>query len=104
MKPMTKEERSLLLFLETCCVDHGGRVVAIHMNDDDHDIAKRWSKETFISFARLPSWLIKKSTSSQPATYRVFFSEEAWVAAHAERRARSKRLTTELDGILLKGE
>ena len=35
MKDLTKEERSLLLCLETRAVDYGGTVDARHMNQDD---------------------------------------------------------------------
>ncbi|MGD7036156.1 hypothetical protein [Methylotuvimicrobium buryatense] len=38
---MTKNEKRLLLYLETCSVDHGGLVHTQHMNSDDMQIAKQ---------------------------------------------------------------
>ena len=42
-KPLSKDEKSLLLFLETRAVDYGGRVNVQHMNLEDMEIAKRWN-------------------------------------------------------------
>jgi hypothetical protein len=53
MDQLTKDERSLLLFLETCAVDHGGIVDTCHMNATDQAIAARWVIEGFIEYARI---------------------------------------------------
>ena len=50
---MSKEELSLLLFLETEAVDYGGRVDTKHLKNNDVDILKQWNKEDFISFGRI---------------------------------------------------
>lgn len=52
---MTKEENSLLLFLETREVDHTGFVAPAHMNAADFLIAKLWAYEGRIKFGRLKS-------------------------------------------------
>ncbi len=88
---MTKEELSLLLFLETCAVDRGGGVDVRHMNDTDQDIAERWVDEGFISFGRLPLNDCK-AIGNQNRTHYVVLSDEAWVAASAERKARAIRM------------
>lgn len=87
LKNMSKDERSLLLFLETRAVDYGGRVNAKHMNDDDFKIAERWTKEGFISFGR-----IKFKHINSDGANSVNLSEEAWKLAHEERKERFKRL------------
>jgi len=45
LNKMTKNERSLLLYLETRAVDYGGIVDTRHMNQDDMEIAKEWNKK-----------------------------------------------------------
>lgn len=94
LKDMNQDERSLLLYLETCLVDHAGKVKSVHMNADDFDITERWEAEEFIEFGRLPSGEIYAAgkKSSHVATNWVRFSDDAWRLAHAERRARSERI------------
>lgn len=90
---MTSEERSLLLYFETQAVDYGGlidlkqrRAQAGIMNKEDFDIAKKWDEEGFVKFGRIKFHSIIKST------HWCELSEEAWKLAHAERRARCKRI------------
>jgi hypothetical protein len=99
---MSKVERSLLLFLETAAVDHGGLLDARHMNGADFDIATAWAKEGFLaSFRRVPSSLLDHYRDKGHFNHYVVFSPEAWTLAHQERRARSGRLTP---GVLKKME
>jgi hypothetical protein len=91
---MNKEERSLLLYLETCAVDQGGSVESLRMNAEDFDILTRWAENGFVQFGRIYSrdvTRLAKMSSRRPTNW-VELSEEAWNAAHSERRARSKRM------------
>lgn len=94
---MTKDERSLLLFLETRATDHGGKVATVHMNKEDFEIAERWTAKGFVEFRRIPFHDINnKVPRPKVCTYFVTLSEEAWTAAHAERRARCKRIRSKI--------
>lgn len=84
---MTSDERNLLLYLETRAVDHGGLVDAKHMNTEDFDIAKKWNEIRFVEFGRIKFHSIIGET-----THWCELSEEAWKLAHAERRAKCKRV------------
>lgn len=84
---MSKDERSLLLFLETRVVDYGGRVNTQHMNNDDIKLAKNWNEEKFIQFGRI---VIRHHNSD--GTHYCRFSDEAWKLAHEERKARASRM------------
>jgi len=84
------------MYLETCIVDHFGKVVGARMNEDDFDIAKRWNDEKFISFERIPFHDIKKNTP-YPATHQVKLSDEAWKLAHQFRRERGERHVETID-------
>ena len=84
---MSKDERSLLLFLETRQVDYGGRVNLVHMNKEDMDIAKKWNNEGFIAFGRI----VARNINSEGSSW-CKLSEEAFNLAHEERKARAKRM------------
>ncbi|MBA7599689.1 hypothetical protein ES703_06726 [subsurface metagenome] len=83
---MTSDEKRLLLYLETCAVDHGGKVDINHMNKEDLDIALKWNEEKFVKFGRI------KFHSIKIRWHWCELSEEAWNIAHAERKARCKRI------------
>lgn len=87
LKDMSKDERSLLLFLETREVDYGGRVNVAHMNSDDMDIVKKWNDEVFLEFGRI---VVRNHNSD--GTHWVKLSKDAFTLAHEERRARAKRM------------
>ena len=87
MKELTKDEKSLLLFLETRQVDYGGRVNLAHMNNEDMEIAERWNKEKFIGFGRI----VMRNHNSD-GTHWCKLSEEAFKIAHNLRRERAKRM------------
>lgn len=83
---MNSNERNLLLYLETRAVDHGGLVDAKHMNTEDFDMAEKWNKEGFVKFGRI------KFHSIAVSSHWCELSKEAWKLAHAERRAKCKRV------------
>lgn len=86
LETMTKDERSLLLFLETQAVDNSGKVKTAHMNSDDDEIAKQWNTEGFIRFGRVAS-----EYANQFGTHWCQLSDEAWLLVAEERKARAKR-------------
>jgi hypothetical protein len=94
LSEMTKDERSLLLFLETCAVDQGGLVDIRHMNDDDKMIVEVWMGDGFIDYGRIKFHDIENfsHTNGKQYTHWVNLSDEAFKLAHEERIARSKRL------------
>lgn len=89
---MTKEELGLLLYLETCLADYGGSVDARHMNGGDFTITDSWNAIGFIHFGRVYSKDVMSPRGSRRVTNWVEFSDDAWEAAHKERRARALRL------------
>jgi len=83
---MTSDERNLLLYLEVRAVDQGGLVDTKHMNKEDMEIAEKWDKEGFVKFGRI------KFHSIAESSHWCELSDEAWNIAHAERKARCKRI------------
>jgi hypothetical protein len=94
VEDMTKDEQSLLLFLETCAVDFG-TVDTRHMNSEDMDIAKDWTEEGFITFGRMPAHWIQEAgkRGGKCNTHYVSLTPEAFELAHKLRRERAERVS-----------
>lgn len=89
---MSKDEKSLLLYFESRCVDNRGSVDGRKMNEIDFEIANRWDKIGFIQFGRVDSKIMLEYIENQrPISHWVELSDEAWKLAHEERRARARR-------------
>lgn len=83
---LTRQELSLLLYLETRAVDHSGRVDSVHMNAEDFGIVERWNNDGFVSFGRISS----KNCNSDGSHW-CQLSEDAWKIVGEELKARAKR-------------
>lgn len=88
LETMTRVERSLLLFLETCAVDRGGRIASEKMNAEEVAIAKQWNEEGFIHYGRISSGHLNRLAGN----HWCFLSDEAWQLAAEERKARALRM------------
>ena len=84
---MTKDENSLLLYLETRAVDHSGAVAPRHMNAEDFEIAERWNQEGFVRFGRIIADDIPRFKS----THWCLLSADAWRAVAKLRKEKAKR-------------
>lgn len=89
LEHMSREERSLLLYLETRQVDHRGAVDLRMMNEEDITRAEGWNKVGFVKFGRIASEHLRKVGKS---SHWCELSEEAWTLAHQERRNRAARM------------
>jgi hypothetical protein len=93
----TREEKSLVLFFETCLVDGMGRVASAHMNAEDLQIAENLAKEGLIEFGRLNFKTVSKFHKPRPSfsrqyTHWVRFTDKAWQLTHQWRRERSEQV------------
>jgi len=88
VKQLSKDEISLLLYLETCLVDQNGRVSSKHMNTDDKEIAKKWNDEGFIKYGRIKMADIYLGSDR---VHYVNFTDEAWKLAHQYRKIRGEK-------------
>lgn len=97
---MTKAERSLLLFLETCAVDQGGLIDTRHMNAEDMELARNWNTDKFIYFGRVAFHDAEKlSIGGRTYSHWCELTPKAFDMAHAERTARANRLLTKRNWI-----
>ncbi len=95
MELATKDKQNLLLFFETQAVDYGGTLESVRMKADDFALPHRWSEGGFVQFGRIAFHDIKKY-NGVARDHRGVLSEEAWILAHAERRARCARVIANL--------
>ena len=89
---MTKDEKSLLLYLETCAVDFGGLVDPRHMNAEDFEATRAWNESGYLQFGRVFFKEIKGDRG-----YWVVFGETAWKDVAKFRRERSDRMRKKIE-------
>lgn len=94
VQEFTRQEQSLLLFLETCATDRGGLVGGRHMNKDDFAIAEQWDSEGFIQFSRL---LMEHATATHD--HAVILSDAAYDKALQFRKERGRRKLEQSTGV-----
>jgi hypothetical protein len=87
LESLTKLERGLLLYFESCAVDFAGRVHGARMNGEDFEKAHEWSAEGFIDFGRI----VMQDHNRDGGNF-VKLSRSAMALAQAERRARADRM------------
>lgn len=97
---LTKDERSLLLYLESVSVDNRGCVDTRKMNTADGEILERWAEERFVECGRIAAHSLDKAPPNR--CWWVTLSQPAWRAAHQERRARAERMWKERQFVLTK--
>jgi hypothetical protein len=88
---MTKDERSLLLYIESVSVDNGCLIDNRKINDADRNILNKWNDEGFVFWSRI-TWDSLQTLTSHFTTTLVRLSDDAWKLAHEERIARSVRM------------
>jgi hypothetical protein len=80
-------ERSLLLYAETCVVDHGGLLEAARMNREDIAALENYQEHGVLTFGRIPFYMVEEIESGHwKPTHWVTFTDRAWAMAHGLRR------------------
>jgi hypothetical protein len=86
---MSKDERSFLLYVETQCVDAGGLLEGIRMNEADHEAAIRFEAAGLMRFGRMPARLLGSKYGPQRTHY-AELTDAGWELAGLLRRRRSE--------------
>lgn len=92
---LTRNEKSVLLYAETCVVDRSGLMVGARMNEADIAALKKFQEAGALVFGRIPFHCIPTLHHDGPgleSTHWVTFNEDAWTAAHALRRVRAEQI------------
>lgn len=90
---LTKTERSVLLYAETCVVDYAGLLEGKRMNSDDIDALKKFEAAGILKFGRIPARVLG-SMVSRECTHWVEFMDAAWSIAHSLRRQVAEKSKT----------
>lgn len=94
---LTRAQKQLLLYAETCLVDNRGRMEGRRMNQDDYQALKELEALGFLTSGRIhvegmKTLTARRTQGSSFATHWVRFTDLGWEAAHKERRERSARM------------
>ena len=96
-RSLSKDELSLLLYLEVCLVDFGGLVDTRKMNEDDEFILKDWIIEEFVQCFSIPlenRYLLPREIRHHK-TRIIKFSQKAWDYSYRARKMRARRMASE---------
>ncbi len=90
---LTRAERSILLYAETCVVDGSGLMAGARMNEEDIAALKKFREAGVLDFGRIPFHTVNELRQpSVKLTHWVTFRDAAWELAHALRRERAKQI------------
>ena len=85
---LSRDEQSILLYMECCLVDQGGILEGVRMNSDDHANIAKFKAAGLIDSGRVPARLLSKQPGS---TNWVTFTPEAWTLVSQLRQIRAKQ-------------
>jgi len=93
---LTRDERSILLYLEACLVDQLGRAEGQRMNEDDFKAIEILKKKGLIKgFGRIKYRAVQKlryGPSAKVYTNWVRLTDKGWKVVHQLRKERSDRM------------
>lgn len=92
-KELTKDQRSALLYVETCVVDYGGLLEGRRMNTEDHESLRQMQAIGWLTWGRIPSSLLGRHdfTHSTPNHW-ARLTASGWKVAHACRMIRAEQV------------
>jgi len=94
---ITRDQRSILLYVETCAVDHGGLLEGIRMNADDHTAMAQLQHAGILKHGRVPGRLL--GTFQRNVTHWCDLTDAGWELAHQLRRACARKVSAARDKV-----
>ncbi len=85
---LTRDQKSLLLYLESRATDHAGKLKSEQLNDADRANLDAWNKTGLVKSGRIAH----KDLINDGCHLWAELSDNAWWLAHSLRRAKAKRL------------
>jgi hypothetical protein len=86
---VTRDQRSALLYVESCAVEYGGLLEGIRMNEADHKALTELSDAGFLTYGRIPGKML--GTFQRGVTHWCDLTETGWALAQQLRRARAAK-------------
>lgn len=84
----SKDDKSMLVYAETCVVDHGGLLEGQRMNEADLKAMLKFEREGLAKSGRIPARLLGQFPGQRKPTHWIKFTDFGWEVAHALRRER----------------
>lgn len=91
-RSLTKDERSALVYAESCAVDFGGLLEAKRMNEADGRAFSKFVGDDILKYGRIPSKFIDdvKRKTGRNATHYAQLTPRGWVVAGLLRQRRAE--------------
>jgi hypothetical protein len=96
---MTKDEKSCLVYLETCAVDYGGLAAGARMNSEDHAACKRFEELGLATVRRVPASLFTQQ-GSVTLNHFVVMTDAGFALAHELRKLRAAKRGPTANAVL----
>lgn len=90
LENISRDQRSILMYAETCAVDYGGLLEGSKMNAADLAALSTLIDGGILTFGRIPGRLV--GTFRRPITHWCELTEAGWALSHQLRRARAAKV------------
>lgn len=90
---LTKTDKSILLYAESCMVDYGGLLEGQRMNGEDIESLNKLRDAGILDYGRIPGRLMGKLPTERNVSYWVTLTDAGWLMSAQLRRERF-RVTT----------
>lgn len=86
----SKDDKSMLLYAETCVVDHGGLLEGQRMNGADLKALLKFEHDGLARSGRIPAALLGEYKGTRKPTHWIKLTPFGWAVAHELRRWRAR--------------
>jgi hypothetical protein len=86
---LTRDQKSLILYVETRCVDHDGLLRGEQMNQEDRENLKVFQESGHLTYGRVPAMMLSKLSGQ---THWATLTDAGFALAHALRKERASRI------------
>jgi hypothetical protein len=86
---ITREQASILLYVESCAVEYGGLLEGVRINATDLRALVSLTEAGYLTFGRIPGKLL--GSFQRGVTHWCDLTDAGWALAHQMRRARAAR-------------
>lgn len=86
---LSDDQRRLLLYVESCCVEHGGLMESQRLNHGDHGPLDQLEGSCILTWGRIPSRLLGQFQRN--VTHWCDLTDAGWALAHQLRRQQAAK-------------
>lgn len=86
---LTRDQQSIILYVEARCVDHDGLLRGAQLNADDHVNLQAFQESGHLTYGRVPAAMLSKLDGT---THWATLTDRGWALAHELRKGRADRI------------